>query len=256
MYGVTLFLLSIKNSIAHVSSKPVNANALVTITALLGLWCRRRVPQTGMIFYPSLRCVLLAPESLMCISLQTLVSYHAAHSVKFITYGTAGVKTSEHVNLYISLYTKNFLYHHFIPILTKYLPNCFRISMPMRCLIQCLREDISVGGGCLRQGYFAYSCLRCVLRVTVPIWQGAILHNLRNHLIKWLVHACSISYQLYIGYRYYLYTLFISIYYIYTSCIFLYIHRYTVVSEHVNYFILYSTLVLTLSNHPNMMRTF
>ena len=46
-----------------------NANASVTITALLGLWCRRRVPQTGMIFYPSLRCVLLAPESLMCISL-------------------------------------------------------------------------------------------------------------------------------------------------------------------------------------------
>ena len=44
------------------------ANASVTITALLGLWCRRRVPQTGMIFYPCLRCVLLAPESLMCIS--------------------------------------------------------------------------------------------------------------------------------------------------------------------------------------------
>ena len=37
---------------------------------------------------------------------------------------------------------------------------------------------------------------------------------LRNRLIKWLVHACSISHQLYIGYRYYLYTLFISIYYI------------------------------------------
>ena len=44
------------------------ANASVTITALLGLWCRRRVPQTGMIFYPCLRCVLLASESLMCIS--------------------------------------------------------------------------------------------------------------------------------------------------------------------------------------------
>ena len=38
---------------------------------------------------------------------------------------------------------------------------------------------------------------------------------LRKHLLKWLIHACSISYQLYIGYRYYLYTLFISIYYIY-----------------------------------------
>ena len=96
---------------------------------------------------------------------------------KLITYGTARVKTSEHVNLCISLYTKNCLYHNLIPILTKYFPNCFQISMSTRCLIQWLCEDISVGGGCLRQGYFAYSCLIRVLRVTSPIWQGAILHN-------------------------------------------------------------------------------
>ena len=76
---------------------------------------------------------------------------------KLITYGTARVKTSEHVNLFISLYTKNCLYHNFIPLLTKYFPNCFQISMSTRCLIQWLCEDISVGGGCLRLGYFAYS---------------------------------------------------------------------------------------------------
>ena len=45
---------------------------------------------------------------------------------------------------------------------------------------------------------------------------------LRNHLLKWLVQACSISYQLYIGYRYYLYALFISIYYIYIHDIYFY----------------------------------
>ena len=120
-----------------------------------------------------------------------------------------------------------FLYHNFIPILTKNLPNCFQISMPTRRLIQWLCEAISVGGGCLRQGYFAYSCPRRVLRVTAPIWQGAILHNhiyVINYiyLIKWLVHACSISYQLYIGYRYYLYTLFISTYYIYIHHVYFY----------------------------------
>ena len=75
---------------------------------------------------------------------------------KLITYGTARVKTSEHVNLCISLYTKNCLYHNFLPILAKYFPNRFQISMSTRCLIQWLCEDISVGGGCLRQGYFAY----------------------------------------------------------------------------------------------------
>ena len=139
---------------------------------------------------------------------------------KLIAYGTARIKKSEHVNLCISLYTKDFLYHNFIPTLMKYLPNCFQISMPARRLIQWLCEDISVGGGCLRQGYFAYSCLRRVLRVTAPIWQGAILHN--HIYVTTLVQACSILYQLYIGYRYYLYTLFISIYYIYIHHIYFY----------------------------------
>ena len=122
------------------------------------------------------------------------------------------------------MYTKNFFYHNFIPILTKYLPNCFQISMPTGRLIQWVCEDISVGGRCLRQGYFAYSCPRRVRRVTAPIWQGGdyTLSYLRNHRIKWLVQACLISYQLYIGYRYYLYTLFISIYHIYIHHIYFY----------------------------------
>ena len=160
---------------------------------------------------------------------------------KLITYGTARVKTSEHVNLCISLYTKNCLYHNFLPILAKYFPNCFQISMSTRCLIQWLCEDISVGGGCLRQGYFAYSFLIRVLRVSSPnMTRGDFTQSyLRNHLIKWLVHAwlnftstiCRLQILS-------IYIIYIYILHLYTSYIFLYIHRYTVVSEHVNCFIL------------------
>ena len=153
------------------------ANASVTITALLDLCVGGGCLKQGWYFirawvacfwHRSPKCALVYKH--LCPIL-LLIAF------KLITYGTARVKTSEHVNFCISLYTKNCLYHNFISILMKYFPNCFQISMSTRRLMQWLCEDISVGGGCLRQGYFAYSCRRRVLRVTSPIWQGAILHN-------------------------------------------------------------------------------
>ena len=45
-----------------------------------------------------------------------------------------------------------------------------------------------------------------------------------HHLIKWLVHACSISYQLYIGYRYYLYMHYLYLYIISIYIIYIFIH--------------------------------
>ena len=100
-------------------------------TGLLGLWCRRRVLQTGMIFYPCLRCVLLAPESLMLMCITCILSCALLLPIAFklITYGTARVKTSEHVNLCISLYTKNFLYHNLYP----YWRNISRIVSKSAC---------------------------------------------------------------------------------------------------------------------------
>ena len=138
---------------------------------------------------------------------------------KLITYGTARVKTSEHVNLCISLYTKNCLYHNFLPILAKYFPNCFQISMSTRCLIQWLCEDISVGGGCLRQGYFAYSCLIRVLRVSSPIWQGAILHN--HIYVTTLQSDWSMPAQFHINYMSVTDTIYIHYLYLYITSLYI-----------------------------------
>ena len=168
---------------------------------------------------------------------------------KLITYGTARVKTSEHVNLCISLYTKNCLYHNFIPILTKYFPICIQISMLTRRLIQWLCEDISVRRRVSQTGILCLFMPETRPSGDFPnMTRGDFTQSyLRNHLIKWLVHACSISYQLYIGYRYYLYTLFISIYYISIHHIYFYtfiviqwcLSMYTVLSCNLHLFWLF-----------------
>ena len=133
-------------------------------------------------------------------------------------------------SIHIFLCTRRTVYIIIFTHIDEIFPEFFQISMSTRCLIQWLCEDISVGGGCLRQGYFAYSCLIRVLRVTSPIWQGAILHN--HIYVATLKSDWSMPAQFHINYMsvtdiIYIHYLYLYITYLYIIYIFIHSSLYS-----------------------------
>ena len=193
-------------------------NSLFTEMTIWGPWCPRRVSQTGIIAYPCLRYVLLAREFLYVYQyINTRVFWCCSWRLSLTTCGTVKVKRpSLFIHLYICIWII-FQHLHVLPLLTSYNPYA------PKSVRQCvgyyngfIGTLVSEAGDSNRDDTLSRHAW------DANITRGDFTQSyLRNHLIKWF-QACPILYQLYIGYRYHLYTLFIFICYIYIHHIYFY----------------------------------